>query len=546
MSELGNLTMLAAVPEAGSYFSVFKIIVILILLLPWLYASTWVNKDTVRVHASQPTWSVAVLGAGASSALIWLLAPWFVVGLAVYLVLVGSSVGAYVLMRNKRVAPEARVLTPEHLRSVVTAKKKHAVDVVERVKLYDNLTRPVFAPPAEEPDLRKAYNLTQNFLHNVVLFRASDVDLTPSAGRTSVRFVIDGVLQQRPSAERAEAEDVIDFTKRIAGLDLEEKRRPQIGKIAIEAGAFTVDASVTTAGTAHGQRMQLRIMQEAARTSLDQLGMPDDLRQRVEKLNSATTGLIIVSGPRGNGVTSTLYSLLRQHDAFMLQLVSLESSPTVELENITRNAYRDQVDLPGRLASALRRDPDVVMVDRCSTAQTAGIISEAGGGKAILLGMTADSSFKALAKWIKVAGDDRQQALAVLNALLCQVLLRKLCPNCKEPYHPARGLIARLNLPERIENFFRPPTKPLTDEKGRPIICATCRGTGYYGRTAAFELLEMTDEIRQLVREEASLSRIKAACRKNKMLYLQEHALRKVIDGVTSIEEVIRVSKTKQ
>ncbi len=546
MSEPGNLTILAAVPEAGNYFSVFKVIVILILLLPWLYAATWVNKDTVRVHAGHSTWSMAVLGAGAFSTLIWLLAPWFVVGLAVYLVLVGFSVGAYVLMRNKRVTPGARVLTADHLRSVLTTKKKQTVDVVERVKLYDNLGRPVFAPPVEEPDLRRAYNLTQNFLHNVVLFRASDVDLTPSAGRTSMRFVIDGVLQQRPPAEQAEAEEVIDFTKGIAGLDPEEKRRPQTGKIAVQTGAVTVDASVTTAGTAHGQRMQIRIVQEAARTSLDQLGMPDDLRQRVEKLSSATTGLIVVSGPRGNGVTSTLYSLLRQRDAFILQLVSLESSLTVELENITQHTYRDQMDLPDRLASALRRDPDVVMVDRCSTAQTAGIISEAGGDKAVLLGMTADSSFKALAKWIKVAGEDRQQALAVLNAVLCQVLLRKLCPNCKEPYRPARGLIAKLNLPEKIENFFRPPTKPLTDEKGRPIICATCHGTGYYGRTAAFELLEMTDEIRQLVRQDASLSRIKAACRKNKMLYLQEHALRKVIDGVTSIEEVIRVSKTKQ
>lgn len=107
--------------------------------------------------------------------------------------------------------------------------------------------------------------------------------------------------------------------------------------------------------------------------------------------------------------------------------------------------------------------------------------------------------------------------------------------------------MSKLNLPaEKIEKFYRPPTRPLTDEKGNPITCPTCRGTGYYGRTGAFELMEVTDEIRELVAGNASLGRIKAACRKNKMLYLQEQALRKVIDGVTGIDEVIRVSKTKR
>ncbi len=547
MSDLTSVIMLAALPEPGSYFAVFKVVIFLVLLVPWLYVATWVNKDTLRVHASQPMWSGMVLAAGAVAVLIWLLLPWYVVGLAVYLAVAGSVIGAYVVTRNKRVVPAARVLTAEHLRRVFQSKKHRTVEVVQRLKLYDNLGRPVFPPPEEDPEQRQAYNLTQNFLHNVVLFRASDVDLSPTGARTAVRFVVDGVIQQRPAADRAEAESVIDYVKAIAGMDAQEKRRPQTGRISLEVGAVTVDAAATTAGTTHGQRMQLRIVQEAARTNLDDLGMPEDLRRRVEQLNSARGGLIIVSGLRRNGVTSTLYSLLRQHDAFMLQLATLESRVTVELENITQNAYRDQVDLTGRLASVLRRDPDVVMVDRCDTAQTAKQIYEAAVEKNLLLGMTADSTFMALAKWIQLVGEERPAALAVLKAVLCQVLLRKLCPNCREGYRPARDLVTKLNLPaEKIDRFFRPPSKPLTDEKGNPITCPTCRGTGYYGRTAAFELMEVTDEIRQLVLEDASLGRIKSACRKSKMLYLQEQALRKVIEGVTSIDEVIRVSKSKQ
>jgi type II secretory ATPase GspE/PulE/Tfp pilus assembly ATPase PilB-like protein len=126
------------------------------------------------------------------------------------------------------------------------------------------------------------------------------------------------------------------------------------------------------------------------------------------------------------------------------------------------------------------------------------------------------------------------------------MLLRKLCPACKEAFRPAKEMLVKLNLPaEKIDKFYRPPTKPQVDEKGNPVICPTCRGTGYMGRTAAFELLEFNDEIRQLVIQNAPLAQLKAACRKSRMLYLQEQALRKVIEGLTNIEEVIRVSKAK-
>jgi len=547
MSHLIILPMLAAVPEPGGYFSTFKIFLMLVLMVPWLRAATWLNKDAVRVHTSQLTWSALTLGSGVLSLLIWLLLPWYVFGLAVYVLVVGSVIGTYIVVRNKRVVPQARVLTSEHLRTLFVPKKQRQVQVVERVKLYDKLGRPVFAPPEEAQEERENYNLVQKLLNDVVVFRASDVDLTTSGNRASLRYVVDGVLQDRPAPDRLEAERIIDFIKNLAGMDVQEKRRPQTGKISLEAGAVTLDGAVASAGTTHGRRLRLRIVQEAARTNLNDLGMPDDLRERLEKMNASPSGLIIVCGPRGNGVTSTLYSLLRRHDSFMFQLTTLEASPSVELENITANVYRDRMDLPGRLASVLRRDPDVVMVDRCDTAQTAELIWEAAGQKNILLGSTGESSFVALAKWVKLAGDNREEAMRVLKAVVCQVLLRKLCPNCKEAYRPARDLLSKLNLSaEKIDKFYRTPTEPLTDEKGKPIVCPTCRGTGYYGRTGAFELLEVTDEIRQLVCQDASLSRIKAVCRKNKMLYLQEQALRKVIEGVTSIEEVIRVSKTKQ
>ncbi|KKL69764.1 hypothetical protein LCGC14_2111670, partial [marine sediment metagenome] len=157
----------------------------------------------------------------------------------------------------------------------------------------------------------------------------------------------------------------------------------------------------------------------------------------------------------------------------------------------------------------------------------------------------AGDSFTALAKWVKACGDAKA-ATRILRGIVCQMLLRKLCPACREPYSPDQSLLAKANIrSEQVEAFYRPPTRPLTDEKGRAYTCPTCQGIGYYGRTAAFELLELNDELRQLIVSGAGLSQIKTAVRKAGMLYLQEQALRTVIAGETSIQEVVRVSKQK-
>ena len=144
---------------------------------------------------------------------------------------------------------------------------------------------------------------------------------------------------------------------------------------------------------------------------------------------------------------------------------------------------------------------------------------------------------------MKLVGSTKE-ATEGLRGILCQILLRKLCTTCREAYRPDPKFLAKANLPaQKIEAFYRPPSQPLTDEKGRPYICPTCHGNGYFGRTGVFELMEITDEVRQLLRAKAPASQIQSACRKNKMLYLQEQALRKVIEGVTSIQEVIRVTQ---
>jgi len=539
--------ILAAVPEPGGYVSLAKVICMLVLVLPWLAACPWISKDAKRLHLGQTTWSLVTLGGGAAGLLIWLVVPHFLVGLVVYLLAAGGCLLTYVLVRNARVPDDAKVLTGDHLAGLFDKSRRpdQKLQAFSFVKIYGAAGR-IIQPPdpgAASPDEIHAYNQAQTLLREIVWRRASEADLSPAGQRARLLLVIDGVPVEQRAPSVDEAEDAIQLLKEHGGMSVEERRKPQQGRLAVDLDGRHVDLDLTTAGSTTGQRIQFRVQQEAVRTHLDELGMSEDMLQRVRELLARPHGLIIASGRPKNGVTSTLYSMLREHDAFMQLLYTLERKPDVDLENITQQAYDDPGKLPAALASALRRDPNVVLVDECPSTKVAEVVVAAAEGKAILLGMRAPDTFTALAKWVKLAGDPRA-ALKGLHAVLCQVLLRKLCEACREPYRPDPSVLAKANLQgQKVDRFYRPRREPPKDEKGNPIICQACQGSGYVGRTAAFELLELNDDIRELIVSGATVSQIKAACRKQGMLYLQESALQKVMRGETSVQEVIRVSK---
>jgi len=535
----------AAAVETGGYISLAKIIVILVLFGGWSYAAPWVNKDALNLKIGQVRWSIAVLGGGALGLLLWLVIPYFFLGLALYLVVAGGSLLTYALFRDSRVLDSAKVLTTENLFSIFMRRKRPAIEVETKVKVYGHHGRIIPAPNPQAATYQeiKTYNLAQKLLHDVLWRRASEAELAPAGRQSRLRLVIDGVAVDRKGMSLSESEGVIDYLKLHGGINLEERRRPQRGRIGADLGQKRVDLMLTSAGSTRGQVMQFRIEQEAVRTNLDELGLGEDQVLRVRQMARLGKGLIIASGRSGSGVTSTLYSLLRERDAFTEVLVTLEREPEVDLENVTQNVYKEDAALPDMLATALRRDPDVIMVDSCPDSKSAGMIIDVSAAKNVFLGMHASDTFVALAKWFKVGGQTRE-ALACLQAVLCQVLVRKLCPACKEPYRPDPQLLAKANLPaDQIKSFYRKRSRPILDEKGNPVICQTCQGTGYVGRIGAFELLELNDDIRQLVLSGAPLRDIKAECRKSKMLYLQERALEKVITGDTSVQEVIRITQ---
>ena len=529
------------VPPAGGYLSITKILIMIAMSAPWLVAAPWIHRDSKLVRAPAGVWGSAAMAVGGIAMAIWLILPYFVAGFLLYALSVSALLVSYLAYRNGRVTEESKI----GFGGLFSHKaEKSSEKPLTKLRIYDG-TGNIVNPPREDSDekLIHAYNLTQNLLYEMIWRRASNAELAPTGQQTQLRFVIDGVAIKRPFLSLGESEAIVQYLKPIGGMNIDERRRPQKGRISVDNVGTQVDIVLACAGTTNGQRMDLRVVKEFVQTNLDDLGMGEQMLARLREINQTPNGLFIVSGRPGSGVTSTLFSLLREHDAFIKQLATLESSASIDLENITHHSYGDPANLSKELATVIRRDPDVIMVDRCPDAETASLIHRAAQSKSVLLGMHANDSFTALAKWVKACGSPAP-AMENLRGVVCQILMRLLCPECREPYRPDPQLLAKANIPgENIKVFYRPPSQPLTDDKGNVYICPKCQGSGYFGRTAVFELLDITDDLRQLVVSGASLAQIRAAARKRKMLYLQEQALRQVISGQTSIQEVIRVSQ---
>jgi type II secretory ATPase GspE/PulE/Tfp pilus assembly ATPase PilB-like protein len=279
--------------------------------------------------------------------------------------------------------------------------------------------------------------------------------------------------------------------------------------------------------------------------------MPDQLKQ-LSSFRGLKEGLFIVSGPKKSGVTSTFYSLMRNHDAFINSINTLEKSPSAELLNIIQEVYSPSdsstTSYGEKLEEVIRMGPDIVGVTDCVDSRTArAACAGAKDGKLIYVQLEADSVMQALGKWLKLVGD-RTLATDLLLGLSNQRLVRKLCQDCRQAYAPKKELFRKFNInAEKTKALYR-AGKVIYDKHGKPSDCEDCQGIGYVGRTAVFETIMITPELRKVVRHAKSLPEIGANFRRAKMLYVQEQALRKVIAGITTVDEMIRVlsaSKSK-
>ena len=563
--------MVAALPEPTGYLSWLRIALILVVAMPWLAFCQWVDADCVflRKKMNRELWNGVVLGGGLVGLALWLLMPLkstglFAAGFGLWFAVTVGTCAVYVVIRNGTVDYGARVFTVRHIKSTLAnlgKKKEVKLDAVERVRLNDHEGRKI--PPPEDPNQMDAYAAAQALLFDSFWRRATEVNLLVAPRGKRLVYMIDGVNTPRNDLfDLQAAEKALQYIKTTAGLDVSERRRPQEGQI---SGALSgterglTEVEVLTSGTTQGELLKLKIVSQETRLRLTDLGMGEEQLSQLERIgrkaggetaSPKAGGLVLVGGPRASGITTTLYAFLRSHDAFIDNLLTIEREPLMELENVTQHIYdstKHEVSYARQLQTVLRREPDVVLVSDCEDRDTAYHAARAAlDGKRIYLGIQAKDSFDALKKLLSLASDTDVVAKTLL-AVTSQRLVRKLCVACRQAYRPDRQLLKKANLPiDKIEHFYRPPPEDAVDEKGHPIMCQNCQASGYFGRTGVFEILEINDPIRKLIAKGQPVSSIEKEARKAGMLYLQQVGLQKVMDGTTSMNEVLRALRDEE
>ncbi len=544
------LDLISAAVEYGGYISIIKLVGFLILFFAWLPLVSWVHQDA-EMEGKEALWTGVVLGAGAVGTIVWLLVPIFIGGMLFYLIAVGGASLAYVKHRNARVLDYDRVLTVDHIKSLLVSKEKK----LEALKSFTFVTSNKNEIPVPEPRPADFFGYKASFdiLNDAIWRRASSVAFSPTAEDYKVAYYVDGTSLKQPSIARDQMKHFVTFIKDLAGLDPKEKRKPQKGRFMIRRGKDDMPWEVTTAGSTAGEQVRLKHIEQETISKLDEIGLMSEQFEKLSQLGDVKQGLCIVSGPPKSGVTTTLYSLLRNHDAFMNSVNTLERQPSGELPNITQNVFTlsdtGTTTFGKKLQAVVRMGPDIIGVSDCDDAETARVACAAArDGKLVYVTLKADSVIQALGKWMRLVGDRN----AVAETLLCassQRLVRKLCEECKQAYTPDKELLRKFNITADKKKVFYRAGKVLYDNRGKPSTCENCQGTGFFERTGVFELVVMNDGLRKVVKQSKSLPEIGAHFRRAKMLYLQEQVLRKVIEGTMAINEMIRVlssSKTKK
>ncbi|NIA16770.1 MAG: hypothetical protein GWO86_00300 [Planctomycetes bacterium] len=537
------MPVMSAAIEYGNYISIIKFVVFIVLFFAWLPLLLWVNRDAKFVRTEALRWTMMMFVAGAAAAVVWLLTPLFIIGILLYLITVSAAALAYVMHRNARVDEYQKVLTAEHIKSLFVNEEKKIKAISKGLGFITANNNEVPAPMPKTPEFI-GYKMAQELFDDILWRRASDVIFTPSARGYDIYYRIDGTNVKQQGYEREDIEYFVRYIKHLADLNINERRKPQKGFFNVRKDTEKIQWELTTSGTTAGEQIRLRLVKQYSLMKIEDVGLFGEQIEQIKQLRDRKAGLFIVSGPRQSGVTSTFYALIRNHDPFMNNINTLEKNPAAELANVTQNVFKlsdtGTSTYAKRFQSMLRTGPDIVGIADCQDSKTASLACAAAkDSKMVYVTLEAQSALAALGTWIKLVGDKNLVA-DTLAGISCQRLVRILCLQCREPYEPNRDLLKKFNMPaNKIKLFYR-QGQVQYDKHGKPILCEKCQGTGFYGRTGVFETIIISDQIRDIIRQSKTLADIGGQFRRARMLYLQEQALRKVADGITSVNEVIK------
>jgi general secretion pathway protein E len=362
---------------------------------------------------------------------------------------------------------------------------------------------------------------------------ASDIHLEASRTGLSGRFRIDGVLVPAPEPPSHLHHAVVSRIKLLAELDIAERRRPQDGRIRVRLEARELDLRVSTIPTMFGESVVLRLLDHGGRpVTLDALGMAPAVLDTMAQLSARPHGMVLVTGPTGSGKTTTLYAALQRRDASKEKLITVEDPIEYQLPGVTQMPVHRQagVTFSAALRAILRQDPDVVMIGEMRDQETAEIAVQAAmTGHLVFSTLHTNDAVSAIPRLLDL-GIPEYLVSATLEGVLAQRLVRRICADCSEEYEPSRETVALISDSDSTRSTFF-----------RGTGCAACRGTGFKGRLGIFELLVLTDELRDAIAARAPRAQIKSLAIHAGLVPLRSDGWRKAERGLTTVEEVARV-----
>jgi general secretion pathway protein E len=416
-----------------------------------------------------------------------------------------------------------------------------AGDVIENLENGDLAVR---VSELEEPqDLLDAsdeapiINFVNSVLYEAVKERASDIHVEPFEDDLSVRYRVDGVLHNVHSLSKKLHSPILSRVKIMASLDIAEKRLPQDGRIRIKIAGKDIDIRVSTVPTSFGERAVLRLLDRSqVLLGLSEIGMGEDHLKAMEKVTTSSHGITLVTGPTGSGKTTTLYAALTRINSADKNIITVEDPVEYQLAGISQIQVNPRIDLTfaNGLRSILRQDPNVIMVGEIRDLETAEIAIQASlTGHVVFSTLHTNDAAGAVTRLIDMGVEPFLVASSV-NAILAQRLIRMICTHCKEQYEPLHEELEEMGL--SLKDL---PEGGLWRGAG----CAQCLDTGYLGRTGIYELLIVTDLIKATVLRNPDSGSIKKAALAEEMRTLRQDGARRVLKGITTIEEVLRVTQ---
>jgi type IV pilus assembly protein PilB len=407
----------------------------------------------------------------------------------------------------------------DQLKEAAAGGREHSIDLESIEELAD-------AAP-----VRKLLNMVMLL---AIKDKASDIHLEPFEDEFKMRYKVDGVIYEMVPPPRHLAMAIATRIKVMSNLDIAERRLPQDGRIQLNVGGSPVDLRVSVLPTMFGESVVLRVLDRTVvRLDLNKIGMPQETLVQWREIIAKPNGIALVTGPTGSGKTTTLYSTLNELNDVSVKIITTEDPVEYELDGIVQVQVNEEIGVTfgNCLRSILRQDPDKILVGEIRDLETAEIAVQAALTGHIVYSTLHTNDAPASVTRLRDMGIPTFLITATVQGVLAQRLVRKICEDCKSEFEPSPEMLMELNL------------KP-TDIGGRSFYygrgCERCNNTGYKGRTGIYELLNMTDDIRDLIMSNASTDQLKVSARKSGMVTLREAGLRAIFEGSTTIDEIVR------